>query len=102
MTFIYFLTIFLFLFLCLLLCASILIQEGKGGGLGAAFGGDSGNAVFGTATADILKKVTAWLVAFFLGTCVILSFWTSTMGRSRGLIAAPHEMTTDVNSDSDS
>ena len=46
-------------------------------GLGASFGGDAGESLFGTGTADVLKKFTTYLVALFLVTCVILSLWTS-------------------------
>lgn len=83
MTFLYFFTITLFLILAILLCSVILIQESKSSGLGASFGGDASESIFGTATADILKKLTAWLAAIFLISCVILSFWTTALGRSK-------------------
>jgi preprotein translocase subunit SecG len=83
MTFLYFLMIALFLFLCFLLCFVILIQESKSTGLGASFGGEASESVFGTATADVLKKVTAWLALIFLGSCLLLSLWTSAMGRTK-------------------
>lgn len=83
MTFIYFLTIALFMILCALLCFVILIQESKSTGLGASFGGDASDSMFGTSTADVLKKFTAWLSFIFLTSCVILSIWTSAMARSQ-------------------
>jgi preprotein translocase subunit SecG len=83
MTFVYFFTIALFLVLCVLLCFVILIQEGKSSGLGASFGGDNASSVFGTATADVLKQFTAWLSAIFLIACVLLSLWTSALGRAK-------------------
>jgi preprotein translocase subunit SecG len=83
MTAIYYLAIFFFLFLCSFLCSVILIQESKSTGLGASFGGDSSDSVFGTATAEVLKKITAYLSVAFLASCVILSFWTSSLGRSK-------------------
>lgn len=46
-------------------------------GLGASFGGDVGSSLFGTSTADIVKKITAWLSAFFLFGAVLLSLWTT-------------------------
>lgn len=82
MTFIYYFTIFLFILLALVLCLVILIQESKSTGLGASFGGDASESVFGTATADVLKTFTAWLAAIFLISCVILSMWTNAMARS--------------------
>lgn len=57
------------------------MQESKSFGLGASFGGDSSSSLFGTSTADVLKKFTAWLAAIFLGSCIVLSLWTSSIGR---------------------
>lgn len=82
-SFFYFVAIALFLLLAVLLCGLIYIQEGKGGGLGAAFGGDSQDSLFGTSTADILKTFTGYLATGFLLSCVLLSLWTSSMGRTQ-------------------
>lgn len=81
MTALYIIGIFLFLLLSMVLCFVILIQESKSTGLGASLGGDSGESVFGTSTADVLKKFTAWLAAIFLISCVLLSIATTAMGR---------------------
>jgi preprotein translocase subunit SecG len=89
MTFIYFLSIALFLLLCVLLCGTIMIQESKSTGLGASFGGDSGDSLFGTSTADVLKKFTAWLGVIFIISCILLSLWTASMARSRDVISQP-------------
>ena len=86
MTFLYYLYISLFLLVCFVLCATILVQESKSTGLGASFGGDSGDSMFGTATADILKRFTGYLVVIFLVSCVIIGLWTQSMERRR---AAP-------------
>ncbi len=83
MVFLYVTALVLFLILCMLLCGVILMQEGKTTGLGASFGGESGESVFGTATADVLKKVTGIMVAIFFISCVVLSVWTSALGRSK-------------------
>ncbi|MDB6081139.1 MAG: hypothetical protein JWO53_411 [Chlamydiia bacterium] len=94
MSFLYSIAIFLFLFLCFLLCVTILIQEGKGGGLGASFGGgESSDSLFGTATPDILKKVTAYFAVAFVASCVILSFWTASLDRQYIQKAEPVEIT---------
>ncbi len=67
---------------CLLLCGMILIQESKSSGLGASFGGgDGGDSLFGTSTPEVLKKITAYFSLFFLLSCIILSAWTSALGR---------------------
>lgn len=82
MSTLYVFALFLFIFLSVFLCFMILIQEGKGGGMGVAFGGDSGEALFGTSTADVLKKMTGWLSAAFLIACLILSAWTASINRT--------------------
>lgn len=81
MTALFYTSLFLFIGLCALLCLTVLIQESKSLGLGASFGGDSGDSVFGTSTADVLKKFTAYLAGIFIIACVILSLWTGSMGR---------------------
>ena len=74
----FYIAIFSFVFLCVMLCFVILIQESKSTGLGSALGGgEAGESLFGTATADVLKRFTAYLVAIFLVSCVVLSLWTS-------------------------
>ncbi|MEL7432236.1 MAG: preprotein translocase subunit SecG [Chlamydiota bacterium] len=78
--FYFFLT--LFLFVSLLLSCTILLQESKSTGLGASFGGDSGDSLFGTSTADVLKKFTAIVAILFVFGCVTLSIWTSFLGRA--------------------
>ncbi|MBN1914537.1 MAG: preprotein translocase subunit SecG [Parachlamydiales bacterium] len=81
MTFIFYFLLFCFLILCVLLLFVILIQESKSLGLGASFGGDSGDSLFGTSTADVLKKFTAYLATIFLVSSVVLSLWSSSLSR---------------------
>lgn len=83
MSFVFYFTLTLFLILCGLLIFTILIQESKSMGLGASFGGDAADSLFGTSTADVLKKFTAYLIAIFMILCVVLSLWTSAVGRAR-------------------
>ena len=85
MTFIFYLALFLFILLSAVLCLVVLIQESKSLGLGASFGGDAGDSVFGTSTADVLKKFTAYLAITFIISCVLLSLCTKSMGRSKDL-----------------
>ncbi|MFT4554654.1 MAG: preprotein translocase subunit SecG [Chlamydiales bacterium] len=82
MSFVYYLALIVFIIIAVLLCFVILIQESKSMGMGASFGGDAGDSVFGTSTADVLKKFTAWLAVIFMGACIVLSLWTSALGRS--------------------
>lgn len=89
MTFIYFFSITLFLLLCFILCFVILIQESKTTGLGASFGGETTDSLFGTSTADVLKTFTAYLAAAFLIGCVLLSLWTQSLARSKDRETVP-------------
>lgn len=95
MVFFYFFSIVLFLLICFVLCGVILIQESKSTGLGASFGGDASESVFGTSTADVLKRFTAYLGVAFICFCVILSLWTASLGRK----AANTEISTEMMSD---
>lgn len=83
MTFIYYLALALFVGISALLCLVILIQESKSLGLGASFGGDAGESLFGTSTAEVLKKFTAYLASIFMIACVLFSLWTSALGRNQ-------------------
>lgn len=83
MAFLYFFTIALFMIICVLLCTVILMQESKSSGLGASFGGEASESLFGTSTADVLKRFTAWLAFIFLIACILLSLWTAALGRSK-------------------
>lgn len=89
MTIIYYILLLLFLLLCMVLSFAILIQEAKSMGLGASFGGDAGDSLFGTSTAEVLKKFTAYLAGFFLISCLILSIWSSALGRSTSTNTIP-------------
>ena len=91
MTILFYISLFLFMLVSAILCFVILIQEAKSLGLGASFGGDSGDSLFGTSTAEVLKKFTAVVAGIFLITCLVLSMWTSTLGRSQPMPLTPIE-----------
>jgi preprotein translocase subunit SecG len=93
MALLYYLAIALFFVLCLVLTVVVLIQESKSSGLGASFGGDAGDSLFGVSTPQVLKVFTAWLAATFLLSCVVLSFWTTARNRN---VVAPSVQTEDV------
>lgn len=92
MTFLYYTTIFFFMILSVILCFVILIQESKSSGLGASFGGEASDSLFGTSTADVLKKFTGWLAVVFFSLCVILSLWTNALGRVHQTETVPFTM----------
>lgn len=58
--------------LCLVLIGLVLLQQGKGADMGAAFGGGN-NTVFGaTGGADFITKVTTWSAILFMVTSILL------------------------------
>jgi len=73
MTFLAFVHIALAVFLIVL----VLLQDSKGGALGA-FGAGSSSSVFGsTGGSDFLTTSTKWLAIFFSATCIILAYMTT-------------------------
>lgn len=81
MMFLFYFFLFLFLILAMFLCLLVLIQESKSLGLGASFGGDASSSFFGTSTAEVLKKATAYMAIVFIVSCVVLSLWTNSLGK---------------------
>lgn len=91
MTFLFYGTIVLFLLVCGVLSLVVLLQESKSMGLGASFGGDSGDSLFGTSTADVLKKVTGYLAVIFMVACIVLSIWSTGIAKPKISIPAAIE-----------
>jgi preprotein translocase subunit SecG len=84
-----------FLLIAVVLCFVVLIQESKSLGLGASFGGESGESMFGTSTADVLKKFTGWVAVFFLVGSIFLSIWSES-GSNGQVRSAPYSIEEDV------
>lgn len=82
MAVLYHVALSVFLLICGLLSLLILIQESRSSGLGVSFGGEASDSVFGTSTADVLKKATGWLVAIFMVASLFLSIWTAGLARN--------------------
>ena len=61
-----------FLIICFLLIMAVLLQKGRGGGLGAAFGGGATSAL-GTRTGDVMTWVTIILTGLFLSLAIVTS-----------------------------
>ena len=60
---------------CLLLIAIVLLQQGKGSDMGAAFGGGSSQTVFGAdGPMPMLSKVTTGCAVIFMLTCLSLAY----------------------------
>ncbi|HEU0033585.1 MAG TPA: preprotein translocase subunit SecG [Kofleriaceae bacterium] len=63
---------------CLFLMLTVLLQSGKGGGMGAAFGGGNAATVFGGSGASgFLKRLTAIAGTLFMITSMVLAFLSS-------------------------
>ncbi len=57
----------LYVFVCAFLLVVVLMQQGKGGGLQAAFGGSGSDAAFGArASANVLTRATTVFGALFM------------------------------------
>jgi preprotein translocase subunit SecG len=66
---------------CVFLILVILLQAGKGGGMGAAFGGAGAQTVFGGRGAQtFLGKMTAGAAAVFMLTSLTLAYQASRSG----------------------
>jgi preprotein translocase subunit SecG len=75
---------------CIFLILVILLQAGKGGGMGAAFGGAGAQTVFGGRGAQtLLGKVTSVSAAIFMITSVTLAYNASRSGSVVRRVAAP-------------
>ena len=61
-----------FVLSAIILILIVLIQKGKGGGLGAAFSGGAASNIFGSKTGDFLTWVTIAVVAVFLSLAIIM------------------------------
>lgn len=63
---------------CLFLMLTVLLQSGKGGGMGGAFGGSNAGTVFGGSGAStFLRKLTAGAATVFMATSMVLAFIAS-------------------------
>jgi preprotein translocase subunit SecG len=70
-------------FVCLFLMLTVLLQPGKGGGMGAAFGGggsSSGTVFGGSGASGFLRKMTVASAVFFMLTSMTLAWIASTSG----------------------
>ncbi len=68
----------IYIFVCLFLILVVLLQSGKGGGLGSAFGGGTSQQIFGGAGAgNLLTRLTAAFAFTFMALSVWLAFLSS-------------------------
>lgn len=70
------------LFVCTVLVGVVLLQQGKGGGMGAAFGGATTQVFGGRGAGNILTRATAICAAVFMLTSVSLAYLSSSGDRA--------------------
>ena len=71
---------------CLALIIIVLLQQGKGASMGAAFGGSS-QTVFGSGGATpFLGRVTTWVAVVFMLTSLLLGFNAVKMGTGSSVV----------------
>ena len=64
--------------LCLFLILIIILQPGKGGDVGAAFGGGSSSTVFGPrGPTGLLQRATTVVAVMFMGTSITLALYSN-------------------------
>src|SRR5262245_52496977 len=69
-------------FVCMVLIAVVLLQQGKGGGMGAAFGGATTQVFGGRGAGNILTRATAICAAILMLTSVSLAYLSSSGDRA--------------------
>ncbi|MBC7975615.1 MAG: preprotein translocase subunit SecG [Myxococcales bacterium] len=68
----------LHIMVCIFLMLTVLLQSGKGGGMGAAFGGGNAATVFGgSGASSFLRRLTAGAGTLFMATSMVLAFIAS-------------------------
>src|SRR3954453_12014206 len=70
------------IFACMVLIGVVLLQQGKGGGMGAAFGGATSQVFGGRGAGNILTRATAICAAIFMLTSVSLAYLSSSGDRA--------------------
>jgi preprotein translocase subunit SecG len=70
------------IFVCMVLMGVVLLQQGKGGGMGAAFGGATTQVFGGRGAGNILTRATAVCAAIFMLTSVSLAYLSSSGDRA--------------------
>ncbi|MCH2081524.1 MAG: preprotein translocase subunit SecG [Saprospiraceae bacterium] len=71
-----------------LLMGAVLIQNPKGGGVDATFGGNSANQMFGAAkSTDFIEKVTWYLAIALFVLCIVTTLMVGTGGGGPELLS---------------
>jgi preprotein translocase subunit SecG len=69
---------------CVGILALVLLQQGKGSDIGAAFGSGASNTVFGSpGSASFLLKLTGFAALVFFGTSIMLGYHASKINQHK-------------------
>jgi preprotein translocase subunit SecG len=68
-------------FVCLFLILVVLLQQGKGGGMGSALGGATAQVFGGRGAGNFMTRLTAICAVVFLATSISLAFIASSGDR---------------------
>lgn len=74
--------------LCLFLITVVLLQPGKGGDVGAAFGGGGGSTIFGPrGPTNVLQQATTVVAVLFMVTSITLAIYSNRSMRTNANVA---------------
>ncbi len=68
-------------FVCLFLILVVLLQQGRGGGMGSAFGGATAQVFGGRGAGNFMTRLTAICATIFMATSVSLAYLASSGDR---------------------
>ncbi len=82
--------ILIHLIVCFAIVGLVLLQQGKGANMGAAFGSGASNTLFGSrGPASFLMKLTGGLVALFFITSLTIGYLNARAAKAQNQFAAP-------------
>lgn len=86
--------IFLLLIIAIAIIGLVLLQQGKGAEVGAAFGSGASNTVFGsTGSGSFLMKLTLVLAVLFFAICIILARLAVQQNDAAQMVQIPTQQT---------
>jgi preprotein translocase subunit SecG len=69
------------IFVCLFLILVVLLQQGRGGGMGSAFGGATAQVFGGRGAGNFMTRLTAICAVVFMATSISLAYLASSGDR---------------------
>jgi preprotein translocase subunit SecG len=69
------------IFVCLFLILVVLLQQGRGGGMGSAFGGATAQVFGGRGAGNFMTRLTAICAVVFMATSISLAYIASSGDR---------------------